>query len=544
MNIIGSESLQSENHLTEIPRSFLRRIFPDHIYDEYPLFIDIMYEYINLLYANEELFNSFVDLSRYNDINHAPEEYLETVREKIGKFIPNQSAVRNKTLLLKNIIEFYKSRGTYDSIQTFFRLLYDDYVELYYPKEDVFKTSDANNIKVPVSQPLSKDVIGYNLLGNDFSISENNITIYNTNANVNHIDSIRPLNEFFKSDDFDLTLTLTNTQGIVDRLIFDIITKDFKDKSIFSLEATDTRFIVRYKGVNIHSFNIVEDSSVKFNFKEDEINLYVDDVLILSKELVTCGRYYLKIDARETLDGNDSPTISNLKVSRNDDLEAIRYEFTDVIGFPSNNSFIHDGDYYQEFSYVIRTGVNINEWQQLAKLIFHPAGFALFGEILIFILVDVRMPNIQIGLLDEFESLFLVWLGEVGVNVELDKVSWCLSIEMGTAKYNYNLTSNYIDNNGNERVHLELPRRTNIYPNANDHFDRTKFYNDTPVGHYDDVIISDAEAIRNLNYVPTEEPTFEDYVEPENPFPVPNDVVNGGFFVSPQSLEEDDLSNG
>ena len=37
--------------------------------------------------------------------------------------------------------------------------------------------------------------------------------------------------------------------------------------------------------------------------------------------------------------------------------------------------------YYQDFSYVIKAGNNINTWRDIVKKIIHPAGQAVFGEV-------------------------------------------------------------------------------------------------------------------------------------------------------------------
>jgi len=47
------------------------------------------------------------------------------------------------------------------------------------------------------------------------------------------------------------------------------------------------------------------------------------------------------------------------------------------------NQKIHDSYYYQDYSYLIKSKTPINIWRQLIKETTHPAGFKLFGEVLI-----------------------------------------------------------------------------------------------------------------------------------------------------------------
>ena len=47
----------------------------------------------------------------------------------------------------------------------------------------------------------------------------------------------------------------------------------------------------------------------------------------------------------------------------------------------SNNQRIHDSDFYQDYSYVVRSRTPIKQWRDVVKDTTHPAGFKMFGEI-------------------------------------------------------------------------------------------------------------------------------------------------------------------
>ena len=49
----------------------------------------------------------------------------------------------------------------------------------------------------------------------------------------------------------------------------------------------------------------------------------------------------------------------------------------------SNSIKLQDSYFYQQFSYVIRTGNNVSTWTDTFNRLVHPAGFIYFGEILI-----------------------------------------------------------------------------------------------------------------------------------------------------------------
>ncbi len=65
--------------------------------------------------------------------------------------------------------------------------------------------------------------------------------------------------------------------------------------------------------------------------------------------------------------------------------------FSDESGKPSSIKKIQDSDYYQDFSYVIKTADSINVWRQDVLKLIHPAGHKLFGEVSIATLLNAAM---------------------------------------------------------------------------------------------------------------------------------------------------------
>ncbi len=72
----------------------------------------------------------------------AADPFLTQLQNEIGQAIPRKFSAEPK-LLYKHLTELYKSRGTMDSIKAFFRFFYDDEVEIYFPKDDMFAPSDG-----------------------------------------------------------------------------------------------------------------------------------------------------------------------------------------------------------------------------------------------------------------------------------------------------------------------------------------------------------------------------------------------------------------
>ena len=76
------------------------------------------------------------------NIDENEDKYLELMQKEIAAAIPRDLTV-NKRALYKNITDFYKLKGTQDSIEIFFRLLFNEDVEVEYPWDVTLKPSDG-----------------------------------------------------------------------------------------------------------------------------------------------------------------------------------------------------------------------------------------------------------------------------------------------------------------------------------------------------------------------------------------------------------------
>ena len=82
-------------------------------------------------------------------------------------------------------------------------------------------------------------------------------------------------------------------------------------------------------------------------------------------------------------------------------------QYLDNKGFLSDNIKLHDSHRYQKFSYLIKSGINISDWEYAFDRLVHPSGFIYFSEILIFLeLIEgvitnlfSKMPDKQPGII-------------------------------------------------------------------------------------------------------------------------------------------------
>lgn len=95
----------------------------------------------NTLIAIRDNINPGV-LLEYKDIDLTLDRFIDYFRNEFMYQIPG-NVLADKRNILKHIKDFYQARGTENSFRFLFRILFNEEVEFYYPKVDLFRASDA-----------------------------------------------------------------------------------------------------------------------------------------------------------------------------------------------------------------------------------------------------------------------------------------------------------------------------------------------------------------------------------------------------------------
>ena len=117
------------------------------------------------------------------------------------------------------------------------------------------------------------------------------------------------------------------------------------------------------KIVQYYRIKGTEDSIVVF-FK-----LFFDEVVEV---------YYPKVDMLRVSDGKWDASINN---------------WTNTDGFISADKYIQDSEFYQEFSYLIRTAADFTSWNLAFQKLAHPAGLKFFSEVVIYLSVQGQFES-------------------------------------------------------------------------------------------------------------------------------------------------------
>lgn len=114
---------------------------PFFVRNDHENFVAFLEAYYEFLEQQTGVVNVSKNLLNQSDID-LTDAFVENFYDNFLPLIPKNSAV-DKTLILKHIKDFYRSRGTEKSIRFLMRILFDEDVEFYYPQKDVLKVSDG-----------------------------------------------------------------------------------------------------------------------------------------------------------------------------------------------------------------------------------------------------------------------------------------------------------------------------------------------------------------------------------------------------------------
>ena len=123
-------------------RSIVDDLVPEHVSSAYPGLMHAIKVYADFLEHGNGAGHWLNTLDAQRDIDRIETQLLTELQKEIGAPIPRQFAADPRKFY-KRVTEYYRNRGTPASIETFFRVLFNDEVEIYFPKEDMLIPSDG-----------------------------------------------------------------------------------------------------------------------------------------------------------------------------------------------------------------------------------------------------------------------------------------------------------------------------------------------------------------------------------------------------------------
>lgn len=350
----------------------LRSIIPNFILEDHPGFVDFIEAYYEWL-ENEGGALYQINQHKENiDIDTTTDLFIESFRKTFLVNFPQNTAADQKTLI-KNVLEYYRARGTEKSFRLFFRILFNQECDFYYPREDILRVSDGKWIQKKTLRVTAISGNQFNFSGKRIISKKNNTTafieevqkvqvgpyeIYELFLNSNSISGFFSINE--EICDYENPNLKARIQSLPQKI--NIIDGGFDYTVGQKLNILDgpngvVRGTVKIDLVN--NFGSIEKVSI-FDFGGSYFNKpFVD----------TSDSGTISVDSRAELDVLTGSIATYPGYFKNND------------GFLSTSKFLHDGRFYQQFSYQTILDESLSSYKNILLKELHPTGLSLFGAV-------------------------------------------------------------------------------------------------------------------------------------------------------------------
>jgi hypothetical protein len=129
---------------------------PEFIQEDYAKFVTFIEKYYEFMDQEENPIHILLNKNFY-DIDDSNTAELDKWALQLAHDFPKVLEVDRKTLY-KNIKSIYESKGSERSIKAFFRLVYNEEIEVYYPSKNILRTSDG----IWIEEKSVRAIAGYN----------------------------------------------------------------------------------------------------------------------------------------------------------------------------------------------------------------------------------------------------------------------------------------------------------------------------------------------------------------------------------------------
>ncbi len=410
----------------------LERQIPEYVRGEYELFVKFIKAYYEFLDQTQQR-----NLEDIRSIENTLDEFVIRFKKELSVLFPTNT-LANERFILQRIKEFYKARGSKESYQFLFRILFNKDSEIFYPSTQILRASDGKWIQ-------EKSVFIESTSGNIFDFAGKIISI---ETSYKHVNVFCPRVVYYRNNVYEVFIdrsyvqdietgnTVRSEDGTVAGNIIPCPNKytivkegaGFEVGQLYYLKTnTGDGSLIKItkigtggsiKKVQIIAFGLDYESTyyAKLSNKQavavpyrhpipgpfpDGNNGFVDFGYINRQDYFYFDQFYQPTVANNQnvfyADGTYVGDIiasfytnaSNTNVIDNDTAE-IKIELGPVAiypgyyaasdGFISDESYIQDGKYYQLFSYVIRVEQQIESYLEIVKQLLHPAGMELYAE--------------------------------------------------------------------------------------------------------------------------------------------------------------------
>jgi hypothetical protein len=412
-----------------------------YIREDYPLFVDFLKGYYEWLEAEGNPVSVLSNHLSYMDFENTVDEYVELLKREYIANVP-ESVIADKSLLIRYSRQFFQKIGTEQSFKFVFKILYNEDIEVYYPREDMLKPSNGKWFGTEqlmlISDRGRAEELLYRTISQTIELSPGNVTT--ATASVSRATK-RYINGFIFVE-----LFLTDIKGTFDYnypvgagdiqewilpigSTYEVVSSgmgyssdsrlQYNGNSTFTVTSLSQRdgevngryttilqsneITVRRNGLQLLGFGyngetITHPDILIGDYIEIDYPVYegyligngidsfggITEVKFLDVPFgITHPQEYL---------GNEGGSGASIIISPGT-LKAVDGYYVGSDGFLSDKDKLQDSEYYQEFSYVIRSSRDIQQYRDLIINLLHPAGMKLIGEVNILELIRLMIRD-------------------------------------------------------------------------------------------------------------------------------------------------------
>jgi len=115
---------------------------PGFVREENPNFVTFLEKYYEWMETSGKPIYENYNLLNAKDIDLANDYFIKQIKEELLPSFPEEILL-DDVKFLKTINQFYRSKGTPDSIKFLFKVLYNENIDIYFPSNDILKLSDG-----------------------------------------------------------------------------------------------------------------------------------------------------------------------------------------------------------------------------------------------------------------------------------------------------------------------------------------------------------------------------------------------------------------
>ena len=358
---------------------------PAFILDEYPLFVEFLEAYYEWLDQEGNPVEFLSNGNKYFDIDTTSDLFLEHFKKTFLDGFPKRITSADTgaqpfddRILIKNIREFYKTKGSEKSIQLLFKILANTDSTIEYPREKMFVVSSANYRDFRLLYVL-KD---YNNLANGFdpsAVEGLDISQYQGIVDIIGNATIESIHEIVNNDREYYLITISNLVGNFIQSDYQplIISQDGTNyeyhpvPSVAGMEITNggTEYVVG----DMFSVGNTAQQCIRGYISLTDIDGKIKKVRIFSNPVNFTGSGLLSIQT--ALGTGAAFSITEAIVSDNIS------EYANSKNLVGGQSKIQDSFEYQQFSYLVKSKRPLEAYLDAIKKIVHPSGFVILNSL-------------------------------------------------------------------------------------------------------------------------------------------------------------------